>query len=81
MDDFQARALGNLRKRHEDKIRQDAERIRDYIGYVLARLYSGSATSASHHAQGIASDAQEIVKRLAALEAIEEAAGVLDTAG
>lgn len=33
MDDFQARALKNLKERHEDKIRQDAARIQEYIGY------------------------------------------------
>lgn len=79
MDDFQARALGNLRKRHEDKIRQNAEQIQEYIGYLLARLDSGNVTSVSHQARGIASDAQEIVSRLAALEAVTEAAGILES--
>jgi hypothetical protein len=79
MDDFQARAIGNLKKRHEDKIRQNAEHIQEYIGYVLARLDSGNVTSVTHHAVGIASDAQEIVIRLAALEAIAEATGILET--
>lgn len=79
MDDFQARALGNLRKRHEDKIRENAEHIREHTGYLLARLEDGSAASASHHAAGIASDAREIVSRLAALEAIEETVGIVET--
>jgi hypothetical protein len=79
MDDWQTRALGNLRKRHEDKIRQDAERIQEYIGYVLARIDGGNVTSVTHHARGIASDAQEIVSRLAALEAIGETVGILGT--
>lgn len=81
MDNFQARALGNLRRRHEDKIRQNAEHIQEYIGYVLTRLDAGNVTSVTHHAVGIASDAQEIVTRLAALEAIAEAAGILEAAG
>lgn len=79
MDDFQTRALRNLKKRHEDKIRQHAERIREYTGYVLARLDSGDATPVTHYARDIASDAQEIVSRLVALEAIAEAAGILET--
>jgi hypothetical protein len=79
MDDFQTRALGNLKKRHEGRIRHDAERIREYIGHLLARLDSGNVISVSHHARGIAADAQDIVSRLAVLEAIGEAVGILET--
>lgn len=79
MDDFQTRALKNLKGRHEDKIRQDAERIREYIGYVLARLDSGNVASVAHYARDVASDAREIVPRLTALEAISEAVGIIET--
>lgn len=76
MDDFQTRALNNLRQRHTDKIRQAAEHIRDYAGYVLRNLDSGNTTS--YYVRDIASDAQELVTRFAALEAIEETAGILE---
>ena len=78
MDDWQASALGNLRKRHEDKVRQQAGRIQDYVGYLLALLDSGDMASCACYARDIASDAQEIVSRLAALEAIGETAGILE---
>ena len=79
MDDFQARALGSLTKRHEDKIRENAERIREHTGYVLQRIDAGRADSVSLYARDIATSAQEIVSRVAALEAIGEAAGIFSS--
>jgi hypothetical protein len=78
MDDFQTRALGNLRKRHEDKIRQAAEEIREYAGYLLRDLGSGRTSTSSHYAGDILTDAREIVTRFAALEAIGDAVGILE---
>jgi hypothetical protein len=81
MDDFHVRALKNLRERHETKIRQLAESIQQEIGYTLTRLDSGHKGSASigHYAGSIATDAQEIVTRLAALEAMTDATEILET--
>jgi hypothetical protein len=81
MDDFQKRMLTNLTRRHEDKIRQHAERIKEYTGYLLARLDDGNVAAGSHYAQDIASDGQEIVARFAALEAITEMVGFIDAGG
>lgn len=78
MDKIQEHQLANLRKRHEDKIREAAERIQEHIGYVLARIERGAAESTGHYAAGIAADAHEIVSRLAALEGAAETAGVFD---
>lgn len=78
MDKIQERQLANLRKRHEDKIREAAERIREHAGYVLARIERGSAGSVGHYAAGIAADAHEIVARIAALDGGAETAGVFD---
>ena len=78
MDDFQTRAIGNQRSRHTDKIRQNAEQIREYTSYLLARL-DRDGSSVSHYADGIASDANEIVARFAALQAMDEALAVLET--
>ena len=41
MDKFHERAIGNLRDRHETQITENAERIRDHIGYVLKRIEAG----------------------------------------
>jgi len=81
MDDFHARALKSLRERHENKIDQLAASILDEIGYMLNRLNIGGAGRASvgHYASSIATDAQEIVVRLAALEAMQDATGILET--
>jgi hypothetical protein len=79
MDELQARMLGALRKRHEDKIRQDAEHIYEYAGYLLARIEAGNGASASHYGWDIAAHAREIVSRFSALEAIEDAASILET--
>lgn len=80
MDDFHARALKSRRERHENKIDQLAESIQEEIGYMLTRLNSGSYGRASvgHYAHSIATDAQEIVTRLAALEAIGDAVSILE---
>jgi phage-related protein len=78
MDEFQQRALKNLRERHENKITQLAESIQEEIGYVLNRIGSGSIGSAGHYAQSIAADAEEIKARLAALEALRDAVGIFE---
>ena len=46
---------------------------------MLARLNSGNAGSVGHYAAGIAADAHEIVTRLALLEGIADAVGILET--
>jgi hypothetical protein len=79
MDDFQARALRNLRERHESQIRENAERIRDHIGYVLKRLDAGRSDSVSLYAEDIEASARRIVSRAAALEAIADAVGIVET--
>ena len=79
MDDFHRRALANARDRHEKQIRQSAERIAEHIGYVIARLDNGQVGSVGHYAAGIAADAHEIVTRLALLEGIGDAVGILET--
>lgn len=79
MDDFQARALGSLTKRHEARIRENAERIREHIGYVLQRIDAGRADATGLYARDIAASAQEIVTRVAALEAIGEAVGIFSS--
>lgn len=78
MDEFQTRAIKSLRERHENKITQLAESIQEEIGYALSRLASGNAIWAGHYANSIATDAQEIVTRLAALEALGDAVGIFE---
>jgi len=81
MDDFQARLIENLKKRHEGQIRKAAERIAEHIGYVLQRLDSGQPMSAEHYARSIEADAHEMRERIRALDAIEETLGVLAEGG
>ena len=78
MDDFHARALKSLRERHEDRIRRAAATIQEEIGYLIDRLDAQRGTP-EHYARRIATDAQEIVTRFAALEAMADATAILET--
>jgi hypothetical protein len=78
-NDFEARATASLIKRHEDLIRENAERIREHIGYAISRIDSGHAASVELYARDIARDAQEIVSRVAALDAISDLKGIHDS--
>jgi hypothetical protein len=78
MDAFQARALKNLRERHESQIRENAERIREHVGYVLQRLDAGRGDSVSLYAEDIEASARRIVTRAAALESITDVLGIVE---
>lgn len=78
VDEGQARALANLRKRHEDKIRQHAETARKAADRLPGDLDRGQLAAASVRAEVIASAAREIASRVVALEAIGEAAGIFE---
>jgi hypothetical protein len=80
MDDFQKRMLDSLTGRHEDKIRQSAEHIREHAGYVLRDLgpvNAGKPRATSHYAAGMLGDALEMVSRFAALDAIVDVIGFM----
>ena len=79
MDDFHARALKNLRERHEGKIQENAQRIQEHIGYVLNRIESGRAETVGLYADDLAASVERIQSSVAALEALEEAVGILET--
>jgi hypothetical protein len=79
-ESFEERAHGNLVRRNEEKIRENAERIQEHIGYVLQRIAAGHVASTGLYARDIAASAQEIVTRVAALEAVEELKGIYDSA-
>jgi hypothetical protein len=79
MDSFQTRALKNLRGRHAVGIREDAERIQEHVGYVLRRLDAGRPDSVGHYAEDLEAAARRILARVAALEAIGETVGILET--
>ena len=51
----------------------------EHIGYVLARIEGGQPASVGHYARGIAADAHEIESRVAVLEGITDAIGILET--
>jgi hypothetical protein len=80
VDDFQARALRNLHERHESQISENAERIRDHIGYVLKRIEAGRADATGMYAEDIAASVGRILRSVAALEALGEAAEISETA-
>ena len=77
---FEARALRNLRERHESQISENAGRIRDHIGYVLKRVEAGRADSTGMYAEDIAASVKRILRSVAALEAITEVRGIYDSA-
>jgi hypothetical protein len=78
MDDFQKRAIGNHESRHRDKIRENAEQILEYAGYILQALDNpGRWSVASHYAGDVLADAQAIVTRFAMLEAMSDVTGIM----
>lgn len=81
MDDFHTRTTGNLRARHETQITENAERMRDHIGYVLGRIESGRPETVGLYAADIAASAQRILLAVAALETLEETMKILETSG
>jgi hypothetical protein len=79
MDDFQGRAIDSLRNRHESVITENAERVRDHIGYVLKRIEVGRAETVGLYAEDIAASVRRILAAVAALGAIEEVTGIMAT--
>ena len=79
MDDFQTRATGNIRKRHESRITEQAERVREHIGYVLKRIEAGRADSVDMYAEDIAASIQRIQLSVAALETLKETTEIMAT--
>lgn len=72
---FQRRALDNLTGRHTRRAKAEAERVREYAGWLIRDLDAGRLPN--HHARDLLASAQEIVARLSALEAIGETTGIL----
>lgn len=79
MDDWQKHAINNLRERHVKQLTESAARIQEHIAYVIARIEKGEPMSAGLYAAGIASAADEIVQRIASLEAMKETLDLLAT--
>jgi len=79
MDDFHKRALKNIRDRNEARITEEAQRIREYAGYVLKRIEQGRADSCSLYAADIKSSAERMAAAIGALETLEEALKILAT--
>lgn len=79
MDDFQNRAIKNLRERHETQITENAERVRAHIGYVLKRIEGGRIDSVGLYAEDIAASMRRILASVAALEALRESTEILAT--
>jgi hypothetical protein len=80
MDAFHERMIGKLRARHESRIAENAERIRDHIGYVLKRIEAGRASATGMYADDIAASARRILLSVVALETLSEAGEILATA-
>lgn len=80
MDAWQERQITQLRDRHVKALRENAERIREHVGYVLARIDGGHPESAGLYAQDIAAAAERMRLAVAAIETLDEALGILATA-
>lgn len=74
-------SVADIRARHETQIRENAERIKEHIGYVLARLDKGRPDSAGLYAEDIAASARRIVSCVAALEAVAEVTAIYESTG
>lgn len=73
-DKHTERALRSQRERHEGQIRQSAERIQEYAGYILKRLDAGAIPAG----YDLITDAVEIRQRIWALEAIKDIVGIYE---
>lgn len=73
---WQTRAAGSIRTRHESKIRELAEDIIANAGYILADLDRDRVPVL----RNLLADAQQISSRVAALEAIKELTEVYESA-
>lgn len=71
------RAIANLRKRHEYKLREMAESIQANAGYLLADLDHGNAPNL----RNLLHDAEMIAVRIEALEAVNETAAIYESDG
>ncbi len=76
---LQQASVARIRSRHESQIRENAERIRDHIGYVLARLDKGRSDSVGLYAEDIGASARRIVSFVAALEAVTEVSAIYES--
>lgn len=77
---FQDRAVAGVRSRHESQIRENAERIREHAGYLIARLDKGRPDSVGLYAEDIAASARRIVTSVAALEVVTELSATYESA-
>ena len=73
-DKFTKRAIASQCSRHENQIRQCAERVQEYAGYILARLDAGTIPAGFD----LVGDAVEIKQRIFALEAIKDTTGIYE---
>lgn len=79
LDAFHERAIRNLRERHETQLTENAERIRDHIGYVLKRIEGGRPETTGLYAQDIAASVQRILQCVTALETLNETTAIIQT--
>jgi hypothetical protein len=77
MDTWQERQITSLRQRKAGAIREDAERIQEHIGYVLARLDKGRPDAVSEYAADITAAIGRLSRSAAALAALDEAREIL----
>lgn len=78
MDAWQQRAIGRTRTRHEDAIREAADKAQDYARYVLRDLEHGRTSS---YAANLLDCAQAVVTRSAQLDALAEVGKILKAEG
>jgi hypothetical protein len=80
MDAWQERQITQLRDRNANALRENAERIREHVGYVLARIDGGHPEATGLYAQDIAASAERMRLAVAAIETLDETLGILATA-
>jgi hypothetical protein len=81
MDDKQTSAIEHIRKRHEDRITEQAERIKQHIGYVLKRIEAGRADSVGIYAEDIEHSARRMLLSVVALVTLTETDAILKSGG
>lgn len=75
-DPGEKRMYANQVKRHEEKLQALAEHIHEYAGYLLREVQEGRPSLSESHANTIASDVANALRRIAALDALADVAFV-----
>lgn len=63
--------LSELRAQHAKQIREEAERVREFAGYVISRVESGHADTIGLYAADITASGQRMMTSCATIQGLD----------